>query len=38
MLTEDVIAPLRYEWGKEPILENAIYGYDDEVLHRKFGI
>ncbi|MDC9622290.1 hypothetical protein PSI22_11760 [Xenorhabdus sp. XENO-7] len=32
MPTESVISPLRYVWSKEPILENAIYGYDDEVL------
>ncbi|MCC8366873.1 hypothetical protein J8V57_11345 [Xenorhabdus sp. PB61.4] len=38
MPTKDVIAPLRYEWGKEPIIENAIYGYDDEVLRSKIGI
>ncbi|SFJ31401.1 hypothetical protein [Xenorhabdus mauleonii] len=32
MPTEDVISPLRYKWNEEPILENAIYGYDDEVM------
>ncbi|MDE9444392.1 hypothetical protein KKJ04_01885 [Xenorhabdus bovienii] len=30
--TEDTISPLHYKWGKEPTLENAVYGYEDEVL------
>ncbi|WP_338803925.1 toxin VasX [Xenorhabdus griffiniae] len=30
--TRDTISPLRYKWGKEPTLENAVYGYEDEVL------
>ncbi|MDX7987410.1 hypothetical protein FE392_08715 [Xenorhabdus sp. 12] len=32
MPTEDTISPLRYSWGKKPILENAVYGYHDEEL------
>ncbi|CDH23824.1 hypothetical protein XBKB1_2080008 [Xenorhabdus bovienii str. kraussei Becker Underwood] len=23
---------MRYQWGKEPTLENAFYEYEDEVL------
>ncbi|MCC8379520.1 MULTISPECIES: toxin VasX [unclassified Xenorhabdus] len=30
--TKDNVSPLHYKWGKEPTLENAIYGYEDEVL------
>ncbi|MBD2784000.1 hypothetical protein ID858_05055 [Xenorhabdus sp. DI] len=32
MPTEDIISPLRYQWGEEPTWENAIYGYNDEKL------
>ncbi|MBD2803983.1 hypothetical protein ID855_04585 [Xenorhabdus sp. ZM] len=34
MPTEDIISPLRYKWSEKPILENAIYGYDDEVMRK----
>ncbi|CDH20494.1 hypothetical protein XBKQ1_2640024 [Xenorhabdus bovienii str. kraussei Quebec] len=30
--TKDTISPLHYKWGKEPTLENAVYGYEDEAL------
>ncbi|TYP05254.1 hypothetical protein LY16_02127 [Xenorhabdus doucetiae] len=32
MPKEDAISPLRYQWGKEPTIENAIYGYSDEKV------
>ncbi|MDC9614602.1 hypothetical protein PSI19_12135 [Xenorhabdus khoisanae] len=30
--TKDTISPLHYKWRKNPTLENAVYGYEDEVL------
>jgi hypothetical protein len=30
--TKDNVTPLHYKWGKEPILKNAVYGYEDEEL------
>jgi hypothetical protein len=32
MPKEDDISPLRYQWGEEPTIENAIYGYLDEKV------
>ncbi|MGJ0626386.1 hypothetical protein [Xenorhabdus bovienii] len=32
MPKEDDISPLRYQWGEEPTIENAIYGYFDEKV------
>jgi hypothetical protein len=32
MPKENDISPLRYKWGKEPTIENAIYGYLDEKV------
>ncbi|PHM73498.1 hypothetical protein [Xenorhabdus kozodoii] len=32
MPKEDDISPLRYQWGEEPTVENAIYGYLDEKV------
>ncbi|WP_338804694.1 toxin VasX [Xenorhabdus griffiniae] len=32
MPKENDISPLRYQWGEEPTVENAIYGYFDEKV------
>ncbi|MBD2795380.1 hypothetical protein ID856_02345 [Xenorhabdus sp. 18] len=32
MPKENEISPLRYRWGEEPTVENAIYGYFDEKV------